>query len=52
MLVDSIYRLGYRPEQIKKILISHAHFDSLWSRSYQKKLTGAEMYMSKRTGNS
>lgn len=27
LLVDSIYSLGYRPEDIKKILISHAHFD-------------------------
>ena len=27
LLVDSIYRLGYKPEDIKKILLSHAHFD-------------------------
>ena len=47
MLVDSIYRLGYRPEQIKKILISHAHFDHCGAAAIMKKLTGAEMYMSK-----
>ena len=47
MLVDSIYRLGYRPEQIKKILISHAHFDHCGAAAIMKKLTGAELYMSK-----
>ena len=47
MLVDSIYRLGYRPEQIKKILISHAHFDHCGAAAIMKKLTGAEMYLSK-----
>ena len=41
MLVDSIYRLGYRPEQIKKILISHAHFDHCGAAAIMKKLTGA-----------
>lgn len=47
MLVDSIYRLGYRPEQIKKILISHAHFDHCGAARIMKELTGAELYMSK-----
>lgn len=47
MLVDSIYRIGYRPEQIKKILISHAHFDHCGAAALMKQLTGAEIYMSK-----
>ena len=47
MLVDSIYRLGYRSEQIKKILISHAHFDHCGAARIMKELTGAELYMSK-----
>ena len=47
MLVDSIYRLGYHPEQIKKILISHAHFDHCGAAALMKKLTGAELYMSR-----
>ena len=34
-------------EQIKKILISHAHFDHCGAAAIMKKLTGAEMYMSK-----
>ena len=47
MLVDSIYRLGYKPEDIRKILISHAHFDHCGGAAAMKKLTGAEIYMSK-----
>lgn len=47
MLVDSIYRLGFRPEDIKKILISHAHFDHCGGARAMKELTGAQLYMSK-----
>lgn len=47
LLVDSIYRLGFRPEDIKKILISHAHFDHCGGAAAMKALTGAELYMSK-----
>ncbi|WP_432628366.1 MBL fold metallo-hydrolase [Brotaphodocola sp.] len=47
MLVDSIYRLGYKPEDIKMILISHAHFDHCGGARAMKELTGAPLYMSK-----
>ena len=47
MLVDSIYRLGHKPEEIKKILISHAHFDHCGGARAMKELTGAKIYMSK-----
>ena len=47
LLVDSIYRLGYKPENIKKILLSHAHFDHCGAAKAMKELTGAELYMSK-----
>lgn len=46
-LIDSIYRLGYRLDDIKKILISHAHFDHCGGAAIMKHLTGAELYMSK-----
>lgn len=46
LLVDSVYRLGFKPEHIKKILISHAHFDHCGAAQALKKLTGAEIYMS------
>ena len=47
LLVDSIYRLGYRPEDIKKILISHAHFDHCGAAAAMKELTGAKLYLSR-----
>jgi len=47
MLVDSIYRLGYKPEDIKKILISHAHFDHCGAAAAMKALTKAELYISR-----
>ena len=43
LLVDSIYRLGYKPTDIKKILISHAHFDHCGSAAEMKKMTGASL---------
>lgn len=47
LLVDSIYRLGFQPGDIKKILISHAHFDHCGAAAAMKALTGAELYLSK-----
>lgn len=47
LLVDSIYQLGYSPRDIKKILISHAHFDHCGAAGAMKELTGAEVYLSK-----
>ncbi len=47
MLVDSIYKLGFKPADIKKILISHAHFDHCGAACLMKELTGAALYMSR-----
>ncbi|MCC8126780.1 MAG: MBL fold metallo-hydrolase [Clostridiales bacterium] len=47
MLVDSIYKLGFKPTDIKKILISHAHFDHCGAARLMKELTGAALYMSR-----
>lgn len=47
LLIDSIYRLGFRPGAIKKILLSHAHFDHCGGAAALKALTGAKIYMSK-----
>lgn len=47
LLVDSIYQLGYKPEDIRKILISHAHFDHCGAAAEMKHLTGAKVYMSR-----
>lgn len=47
LLVDSIYKLGFKLTDIKKILLSHAHFDHTGAAHAMKELTGAELYMSK-----
>ena len=47
MLVDSIYKLGYKPKDVKMILISHAHLDHFGGAAIMHELTGAPLYMSK-----
>ncbi len=47
LMVDSIYQLGYEPQDIKKILISHAHVDHCGGGALMKELTGAELWMSR-----
>ena len=47
MMVDSIYKLGYKPTDIKKILLSHAHFDHIGAARIMQELTGADLYMSR-----
>lgn len=47
LLVDSIYKLGYKLTDIKKILLSHAHFDHCGGIAEMKERTGAKIYMSK-----
>lgn len=46
LLVSAIYRSGHRPEEIKHILISHAHFDHCGAAAVIKKMSGAEIWMS------
>ena len=40
MLVDSIYKLGYKPKDVKMILISHAHLDHFGGAAIMDELTG------------
>lgn len=47
LLVESISRAGFRLRDIKKILISHAHFDHCGAAAALKHLTGADIYMSR-----
>ncbi|HIZ79869.1 MAG TPA: MBL fold metallo-hydrolase [Candidatus Lachnoclostridium stercorigallinarum] len=47
LMVDSICQLGFKLTDIKKILLSHAHFDHCGAAAAMKKLTGAELYMSR-----
>ena len=47
LMVDNIYRLGYRPEDIKMILLSHAHVDHYGAAAFMHNLSGAPIYLSK-----
>jgi len=47
LLIDSIYKTGHKPSDVKKILLSHAHFDHCGAAMEMKQLTGAEVWMSK-----
>ena len=43
MIVDSIRKLGYRPDDIKIIINGHGHSDHAGAFAYLKKLTGAQI---------
>ncbi|RKJ78461.1 MBL fold metallo-hydrolase [Pyramidobacter sp. CG50-2] len=45
-LVDAIYRLGYKPEDIKHILLSHAHIDHDGAAKMMRELTGVPIWLS------
>ena len=45
MIEASIKKLGFKPEDIKYIITSHAHIDHDGGRAYMKKITGAEIVM-------
>lgn len=47
LLVDTIYKLGYRPEQIKMILLSHAHVDHFGAARFLHELSGAPIWLSR-----
>ena len=47
LLIDSIYRLGYDPKDIKMILLSHAHVDHFGAARFLKELSGAKIWLSR-----
>lgn len=47
LLIDRIYSIGYRPQDIKKILISHWHWDHVNGCAALQALSGAEVWISK-----
>lgn len=48
LMIYEIHRLGYELQQIKKILLSHAHIDHIGGARPLQELTGAEIYLGKR----
>lgn len=43
LIAASIRKLGFRPEDIKRLLIGHAHVDHVGGHAYLKKLSGAKV---------
>lgn len=50
-LIDSIYRVGRRPEDIKLLLLTHEHFDHDGCARIIKELSGCKIYMSREAWN-
>lgn len=48
LVVDAIYRLGYKLDDLKYILISHMHGDHAAGARALQELTGARIFMSRR----
>lgn len=46
-LFESIRKLGYDPRDIKKVLLTHAHYDHIGAARLVKEYTGAELYIGK-----
>lgn len=46
-LIDSIYKLGFKPENIKKLLVTHGHFDHCGAARAIQELSGCEIWMPK-----
>lgn len=47
LLIDHIWRLGYDPKDIKKILLSHWHWDHVNGCRYLQEMSGCEVWISK-----
>ena len=43
MIEASIRKLGFKPEEVKLLLVSHAHVDHVGALAYLKKATGAKV---------
>lgn len=46
LLIDHIWSLGYNPRDIKKILLSHWHWDHVNGCRYLQELSGCEVWLS------
>ena len=48
MVINNIWELGFKPTDIKYIIISHAHYDHMDATEALVKLSGAETFIGKR----
>ncbi len=47
LVIDNMYRLGLSPHDIKKIIITHGHYDHLGAARALVEMTGAKTYIGK-----
>ena len=47
MLVDSVYRLGFDPKEIRTIIITHGHYDHMGAAEYFRQLYGCRLAISR-----
>lgn len=47
LLLDSLSRIGHRPQEIRAILLSHAHLDHFGAAQALHRLCGAPLYLSR-----
>lgn len=45
--LESIRKLGFDPKNVKKILLTHAHYDHIGAARIMKEYTGASIYIGK-----
>lgn len=48
LMLENIRKIGYKPTDIKKILISHAHLDHMGGARTMKEISGAQVYLGER----
>ena len=46
-VIDSIYRLGFDPRNIKKLLLTHGHFDHCGAAMELQQISGCEIWIGK-----
>lgn len=46
-VIDSIYRLGFDPRRIKKLLLTHGHFDHCGAAMELQQMSGCEIWIGK-----
>lgn len=48
LLLDSIYRLGFNPRDVKHLLLTHGHFDHCGAAGLLQRLSGCEVWLNER----
>ncbi len=50
-MIDSFYQLGFDPHDLKKILLTHGHFDHCGAAGSLQKMSGCEVWVGEGDGN-